>query len=111
MSRRQTRDIANIIRDGTAIDGAIVAAHRRVILRHRQLGVPLAIWRDGQVVEVSPESVDLPADGGARFEFEDFEVGQIGRNRRTQAESAGFAHADGWARIDSPRWRSDADLS
>jgi len=33
-----------------------------VIRRHRQLGVPLVIWRDGQVVEVSPESVELPAD-------------------------------------------------
>jgi hypothetical protein len=28
------------------------------------LGVPLAIWRDGQVVEVPPESVELPADPG-----------------------------------------------
>jgi hypothetical protein len=64
MSRRPSRDIENILRDGTAIDRAIVAAHRRVILRHRQLGVPLVIWRDGQVVEVPPESVELPADVG-----------------------------------------------
>jgi hypothetical protein len=62
MSSRSTRDIASIIRDGRAIDRAIVAAHRRVILQHRQLGVPLVIWRDGQVVEVPPESVELPAD-------------------------------------------------
>jgi hypothetical protein len=26
--------------------------------------VPLAIWRGGQVVEVPPESVELPADAG-----------------------------------------------
>jgi len=63
MSRRPSHDIERIIRDGTAIDRAIVAARRRVIRRHRQLGVPLAIWRDGQVVEVAPESVELPADG------------------------------------------------
>ncbi len=62
MSRRPSREIASIIREGTAIDRAIVAARRRVIRRHRQLGVPLVIWRDGQVVEVSPESVELPAD-------------------------------------------------
>ena len=49
------------------IDRAIVAARRRVIQRHRRLGVPLAIWREGQVVEVPPESVELPADpDGAR---------------------------------------------
>lgn len=64
MLRRPSRDIGEIIRDGTAIDRAMVKAHRRVILRHRQLGLPLVIWRDGQVVEVPPESVELPADPG-----------------------------------------------
>jgi len=62
MKQRRLRDIESIIRDGTAIDRAIVAARRRVILRHRQLGMPLVIWRDGQVVEVPPESVELPVD-------------------------------------------------
>jgi len=60
MNRRPPRDIAAIIRDGTAIDRAMVAAQRRIILHHRQLGIPLVIWRDGQVVEVPPESVELP---------------------------------------------------
>lgn len=64
MNQRTSRDIERIIRDGTAIDRAIVAARRRVILRHQQLGVPLAIWRGGQVVEVRPESVEPPADAG-----------------------------------------------
>lgn len=64
MSRRPSRDIEKIIRDGTAIDQAIVAARRRVIHQHRQLGVPLVIWRDGQVVEVPPHSVEPPADAG-----------------------------------------------
>jgi len=59
MSRRASRDIESIIRDGTAIDRAIVAARRRVIRRHRQLGVPLVIWRGWQVVEVPPESFEL----------------------------------------------------
>lgn len=67
MSQRRSDDIESIIRDGAAIDRAIIAARRRVILRHRQLGVPLVIWRDGQVVEVPPESVDLTpgTEGGA----------------------------------------------
>ncbi|MGH7391737.1 MAG: hypothetical protein ACREM3_20120 [Candidatus Rokuibacteriota bacterium] len=60
MSRRPSHEIERIIRDGAAIDRAIVAARRKVILRHRQLGVPLVIWRDGRVVEVPPESVELP---------------------------------------------------
>jgi len=64
MSHRVTRDIASIIREGSAIDRAMVAAQRRVVQRHRLLGIPLVIWRDGQVVEVSAESLDLPADVG-----------------------------------------------
>ena len=52
------------LRDGEALDRAIVASHRRVILRHRQSGVPLAIWREGQVVEVAAESVELPEMNG-----------------------------------------------
>lgn len=53
-------DPETMVRDGAAIDRAIVAARRRVIRRHRQLGIPLVIWRDGRVIEVAPESVDLP---------------------------------------------------
>jgi hypothetical protein len=53
-------DPETMVRDGAAIDRAIIAARRRVIRRHRQLGVPLVIWRDGRVMEVAPESVDLP---------------------------------------------------
>lgn len=53
-------DPETMVRDGAAIDRAIIAARRRVIRRHRQLGIPLVIWRDGRVIEVAPESVDLP---------------------------------------------------
>ena len=63
MNRRASRDVGSILRDGQAIDQAIVAAHRRVILRHRQLNMPLAIWRNGEVVEVAPDSVELPTNG------------------------------------------------
>ncbi len=58
--RQPKLDPETMVRDGAAIDRAIVAARRRVIRRHRQLGVPLVIWRDGRVIEVAPESVNLP---------------------------------------------------
>jgi len=60
MKKKSHREIERILRDGTAIDRAIVAARRRVIRLHRQLGVPLVIWRDGKVVEVSAAKVRLP---------------------------------------------------
>jgi hypothetical protein len=65
MKRNTERDTERAVRDGDALDRAIVAARRRVIHRHRLLHVPLAIWCDGQVVEVASESVELPVDAGA----------------------------------------------
>lgn len=60
MSQKRRRDTARLLRDGAVLDRAIVAAHRRVVLEHRRLGLPLVIWRDGRVVEVSAESVEIP---------------------------------------------------
>jgi hypothetical protein len=62
MSQGSRRDPAEVLRDGEAIDRAIVRAHRDVVLRHRKLGLPLVIWRDGKVIEVSADSIDLPPD-------------------------------------------------
>lgn len=54
------------VRDGAALDQAIIAARKRVVRRHRQLGIPLVIWRDGRIIEMAPESVDLAeVDAGA----------------------------------------------
>jgi len=49
---------------GSAIDAAIEQAGRDARLRHKQLGVPIVVWRDGQIVEIPPEEivVDPPAD-------------------------------------------------
>lgn len=61
---RQTKPAAAVLRDGDAIDRAIEATHRHVILRHRQLNVPVVIWRHGKVAEVSAESIDFPSTEG-----------------------------------------------
>jgi hypothetical protein len=63
MKQRSTEEIARNARDGAAIDRAFVAAYRRTVLRHRAQGVPLAIWRNGAVVDISPDEVELPAVG------------------------------------------------
>ncbi|MCU0893554.1 MAG: hypothetical protein MUD06_04395 [Rhodospirillales bacterium] len=63
---RPIRSPETAVRDGAALDRAIIAARKRVIRRHRQLGIPLVIWRDGRIIEVAPESVDLAeVDAGA----------------------------------------------
>ena len=42
------------------VEHALVAANAATILRHRHLSIPLLIWRNGQMVEVSPFDVPLP---------------------------------------------------
>jgi hypothetical protein len=50
-------DVDQICRDGRLIDEAVERAGRDARLKHKQLGVPLVVWRDGQVVEIPPEEI------------------------------------------------------
>ena len=54
-------DIARVILDGPSIDRAIMAARRRVVRRHLRAGVPLAVWKDGRVVHLQPDSAEVIA--------------------------------------------------
>jgi hypothetical protein len=60
MIPNSTEEIARRARDGRAIDRALAAAFRRTVIRHRNAGVPLAVWRDGRVVDVPADEVELP---------------------------------------------------
>lgn len=60
MTRRADKDIECIIMDGDIPNRAMVATQRAVILEHRLRGLPLVLWRDGKVVEVPADSVELP---------------------------------------------------
>lgn len=59
-NRKTPRDPETMLRDGEAIDRAVVAAQRHVVLRHRQTHLPLVVWRDGRVVELPADSVKIP---------------------------------------------------
>lgn len=50
-------DIDEICRDGSEIDAAVERAGRQARLKHKQMGVPIVIWRDGQIVEIPPEEI------------------------------------------------------
>ena len=45
------------VEDLPRIMKAIREAVREALLRHKQLGNPVAIWRDGRVVWLSPEEI------------------------------------------------------
>ena len=64
MIERAERDIEQIMGEGDPVDRAIVAAHAEAVRRHRQLGAPMVVWRDGRVVEVSPHEIAIPEETG-----------------------------------------------
>jgi hypothetical protein len=39
---------------------ALRAGVRRALMRHKRLGESVAVWRDGQVVIVPPEQINIP---------------------------------------------------
>ena len=49
---------------GMRIQRALGAGVRRALLRHKRLGESIAVWRDGQVVIVPPEQINIPDPDG-----------------------------------------------
>ena len=62
MNPLKPTDVAARVRDGDRLDQAILAARRRVLRLHRQMGVPLVVRQGEQMVELAPETVRLPDD-------------------------------------------------
>jgi len=62
MADKRTKNISELFDDGAAIAQAMNAAVRDAVLQHKQKGLPLVVWRDGQVVWIPPDEVDLGPD-------------------------------------------------
>lgn len=62
---RSRRDVASLMEDGAAVDRAVQAAFADAVRRHREAGVPMAMWEDGGVRMVSPFDIPLPGEDPA----------------------------------------------
>ncbi|MEY3869341.1 MAG: hypothetical protein RLZZ338_3232 [Cyanobacteriota bacterium] len=54
------KTIDDIFAEGTLIDSALKLAGEKALWQHKQLGNPVAVWRDGKVVWIPPEEIPLP---------------------------------------------------
>ncbi len=45
------------LKDIRLIEQALARAVRAALLRHKQAGNPVAVWRDGRVVWIEPEDI------------------------------------------------------
>lgn len=64
MSDVQKKTIAELFADNALIDKALGKAVREALLRHKQAGNPICVWRDGKVVWIPPEEIVIPEEDG-----------------------------------------------
>lgn len=55
-------DIDAIFDDPAAVNDVLREATRQALLRHKKLGQSVAVWRDGKVVILRPEEIDVEDD-------------------------------------------------
>lgn len=53
-------DILKIFDEPDRITRALALAARDALIRHKALGVPIAVWEDGQVVVIQPQDIEIP---------------------------------------------------
>jgi hypothetical protein len=53
------RPLSERLRDIKLIEDALGRAVRKALLRHKQAGNPIAVWRDGAVVWIAPEDIPV----------------------------------------------------
>ncbi|MCY2989105.1 MAG: hypothetical protein NTY19_14715 [Planctomycetota bacterium] len=58
MSTDLKQNIGDVFREGTPIDRALEAATRAAIVRHKQSGQPMPVWRDGKTIMISAEELE-----------------------------------------------------
>ena len=78
--------IRELLLDGRRIDRAMRRAVQAALLRHKQAGVAIAVWRSGEVVRVRPSQIKIARDGSRRP--------QAGRSSRAAIRSRGSGTKD-----------------
>jgi len=65
MASETPRDISEILSsDPTIVVQAVSEAVQDAIRRHKQMGLPMAVWRDGAVVWIPAEELERAREGG-----------------------------------------------
>lgn len=68
MSKDQEINIPEILKDRTRVQKALRDGVQEAIRIHKLMGVPIIVWRDGKVVEIPPEQIELLGEGNGKHE-------------------------------------------
>ena len=52
-------DVPEILKDRPRIQRALRDAVQKAIRFHKLMGQPIVVWKDGKVVEIPPEEIEL----------------------------------------------------
>jgi hypothetical protein len=52
----------DLCRDAEEIGRVLQLAVREALIMHKRIGNPIATWKDGKVVIVPPEEIEIPPD-------------------------------------------------
>ena len=63
MNKNDEVDIDKLFEEGKAIDEAMKRAVREAVLEHKKAGNPIAAWRDGKVVWIPAEEIEVEESG------------------------------------------------
>lgn len=55
--KEQAKDLEQVLADKVLVERALRAAVHEALARHKRAGNPVAVWRDGKVVWLSPEAI------------------------------------------------------
>jgi hypothetical protein len=58
-SSDKVKDPASIFAEGTQVDAAVREALRDVRILHKRMGVPLVGWKNGELVEIPPDQIEI----------------------------------------------------
>jgi len=52
-------EISRILNDADAVTSAIQRGINAALLKHKQSGNPICVWRDGKVIWIAPENIEI----------------------------------------------------
>lgn len=59
MSAEKEINVPEILKDRPRVQKALRDAVQKAIRFHKLMGQPIVVWKDGQVVEIPPEEIQL----------------------------------------------------
>jgi hypothetical protein len=60
MNPGERKDLRSIMLDTDLVEQALHKAVVQATIRHKRLGNPIVVWRDGQVVWIPAEEIQIP---------------------------------------------------